>query len=58
MYNRINVPLKAYKKEKLRMLKDFLITLTEEQTERLMQMTREIDIDNFCKSLIMHSLGV
>lgn len=56
MYNRVKITLKAYKKEKIRMLKDFFITLTEDQMERLMQMTKEIEIDNFCKSLIMHSL--
>ncbi len=43
--------LKQYRKMKLRMLKEFCITLTDEELKRISAMTREIDIDNFCISM-------
>jgi len=43
--------LKAYRKMKLKMLKEFYINLSDEEVERMNSFTREIDIDNFCISM-------
>lgn len=43
--------IKAYRKMKLRMLKEFCIKLNDEEMERFNSFTREIDVDNFCISM-------
>jgi hypothetical protein len=44
--------IKQYRKMKLRMLKEFCIKLNDEEMERINSFKREIDIDNFCISMI------
>lgn len=53
--SKTHVTLKAYKREKLSLLKDFCVALNYEQTERLMGMSTEIEIDNFCRDIIAQS---
>lgn len=52
IFNKVNMSLKSYRKMKLKMLKEFCITLSDEEMERMNSFTREIDIDNFCISMI------
>lgn len=48
-----NMSLKAYRKMKLRALKnDFRITLTDEELKRAEKLTTEIQIDQFCLGMI------
>lgn len=49
--------LKKFRKEKIRLLKDFGITLTSEQKKRMNSFDREEDIDNFAHDLIFEHLG-
>jgi hypothetical protein len=51
-----NMSLKSYRKMKLRMLKDFYIELTPEQVSYINSLKTEIEIDNFCISLINKKL--
>ena len=44
--------LKSYRKEKIDMLKEFCINLSEKEMEYLLSLTTEIAIDNFCIKLI------
>ena len=46
------MPIKSYRKMKLKMLKEFCIKLSDEEMERMKLFKREIDIDNFCVSMI------
>lgn len=50
-------PLKAYRKEKISILKDFGIHLTDMQKEYLNSLENEIKIDNFCRKLISDKLS-
>ena len=48
--------LKAYRKMKLRMLTDdFCIRLTEEEIAHANELKNEIQIDQFCISMIMNN---
>lgn len=47
-----NMSLKSYRKMKLRMLKDFCIHLSDEEKAHAFSLTKEIEIDNFCISMI------
>jgi hypothetical protein len=51
-----NMSLKEYRKMKLRTLKDFYIELTPEQMSYINGLKTEIEIDNFCISLINKKL--
>lgn len=51
IHNTKAMSIKAYRKMKLKMLKEFYIKLTDEEMKRLNSFTREIDIDNFCISM-------
>ena len=44
--------LKSYRKMKLRMLKEFHIELSDTEMYHLFSLTTEIQIDNFCISMI------
>ena len=44
--------LENYREMKLKMLDDFCINLTEEQTNHVNMLKTEIAIDNFCISMI------
>ena len=46
------MPIKAYRKMKMKILKEFYIRLSDEEMERMQSFTREIDIDNFCIAMI------
>ena len=46
------LPIKAYRKMKMRALKEFYIELSDEEKEHMNSLTREIDIDNFYISMI------
>lgn len=46
----------AYRKMKLKMLKEFYIKLTDEQLAHMNELTTEIAIDNFCISLIRNGV--
>ena len=51
------VPIKAYIKEKIRMLtKDFYLKLTEEEISHLKSLKREIDVDHYAHDLITNKL--
>jgi hypothetical protein len=50
------VSLKAYKREKLRILNQMHIQLSLDEEQHLMSMQREIDVDNFVHRLIMTRL--
>ena len=43
--------IKAYRKMKLKMLKEFCIYLTDEEMDHIKSLTKEIEIDNFCISM-------
>ena len=43
--------LKSYRKMKLKMLKEFCIILTDEEKNHMQELTKEIEIDNFCISM-------
>lgn len=51
-----NMSLKSYRKMKLKMLKEFLISLTDEQLAHMNELKTEIAIDNFCVDLIRNGL--
>ena len=48
--------MKAYYKEKLKLLKDFGIPITERTKAKLKRCTSEIQMDNICHSLIANWL--
>lgn len=48
--------LKAYRKMKLRMLKEFCIKLTDEQLAHMNELKNEIQIDNFCIAVIRNRI--
>ena len=48
--------IRQYKKEKMRVFKDFKIHLSEEQLARIQQLKTEIAIDNYATSLIVKHL--
>lgn len=52
----IKMSLKAYKRDKLRILNQMHIKLSLDEEQHLMSMTREIDVDNFVHRLIMTRL--
>ena len=54
---RVKDPLEGYKKEKLQMLDDFTIFITDEIERKINSFTREIDIDHYCHDLIKQRLG-
>ena len=47
-----NTSFKEYKKIKRQMIRDFCITLTDEENKRFNSLTTEIEVDNFCISMI------
>jgi hypothetical protein len=47
-----NMSLKAYRKMKLKMLEEFSIRLTAEQKAHVNSLQTEIQIDNFCITVI------
>lgn len=49
--------LKAYRKEKLKMLDEFCIPITTEIKNALAERETEIAIDNYCHSLIANYLN-
>ena len=50
--------IKTYRKAKIKMLeRDFCIKLTEEETERVNNLTTEIKIDQFCLGIINNRWG-
>lgn len=48
IHNNKAMSIKAYRKMKMKMLKEFCIRLSDEEMERFNSFKREIDIDNFC----------
>jgi hypothetical protein len=53
-----NVSLSTYRKEKLRMLqKDFCIKLTPQEIDYANSLTTEIQLDQFCLSVINQRWG-
>lgn len=51
-----NMSLKEYRKKKTKMLeRDFCIRLTQEDIDHMNELKNEIQIDQFCISLIMNS---
>ena len=46
-----NMSIKAYRKMKLKMLKEFCIYLSDEEMDHMKALTKEIEIDNFCISM-------
>lgn len=48
--------LKAYRKMKLKVLKEFCIKLTDEQLAHMNALETEIQIDNFCITAIRNSI--
>jgi hypothetical protein len=52
----IKVSLKAYKREKMRILSHMHIKLSLDEEQHLIGMQREIDVDNFVHRLIMTRL--
>lgn len=52
----VGVSLKAYKREKMRILNQMHIKLSLDEEQHLMGMKREIDVDNFAHRLIMTRL--
>ena len=51
------VSIKAYIKEKIRMLKkDFYINLTDEEINHMKSLTRDIDVDHYAHDIIMSKL--
>lgn len=51
-----NMTFKTYKRMKLKMLKDFCITLTPEQLDRFKTLKTEIEVDNFCITMINNNI--
>ena len=51
IHNTKKMSLKAYRKMKLKMLKEFCIKLSDEEMERIYSFKREIEIDQFCVSM-------
>lgn len=54
---RVKDPLKVYKKEKLQLLDDFCIKITEDIKYDINHFEKEIDIDHYCHDLISKQLG-
>lgn len=48
--------IKKYRKNKIKMLKQFNIILSNEQLNKLHNLNTEISIDNFCRSIILNKL--
>lgn len=48
--------MKAYYKEKLKLLEDFWVPVTERTKAKLKRYTSEIQMDNICHSLIANWL--
>lgn len=48
--------MKSYYKEKLQLLKDFAIPITATIEANLKRCKNEIQMDNYCHSLIVHHL--
>ena len=52
-YEPAKTPLETYKKNKLKILKrDFRITLTDEELERIKSLKTEVQIDQFCLGIL------
>lgn len=50
--------LKSYRKQKIKILeRDFCIKLTEEEIERVNNLTTEVQIDQFCLGIINNRWG-
>ena len=47
-----NISFKEYKRIKYKMLRDFCIHPTDEEMNRFNSLTTEIEVDNFCISMI------
>ena len=50
------ITLKQYKKEKRKLLKDFLIYLNSEEKEHLESLENEIQVDQYCRKLLKEKL--
>ena len=50
-------PLKVYKREKLQLLDDFCIEVTEDIKYHINHLKKESDIDHYCHDLIQKRLG-
>ena len=48
--------LKSYRKMKLKVLKEFYVELSDEEMNKLFTLKTEIEIDNFCISMIKNRL--
>lgn len=48
--------INKYRKDKIKVLKEFNIKLTKEQKEKLNKLNSEIAIDNFARSIILAKL--
>ena len=52
VHNERQMSIKTYRKMKKRMLKDFGVYISNEETTHMDSLTTEIAIDNFCISMI------
>ena len=52
VHNEKQMSIKTYRKMKKRMLKDFGVYISDEETAHMDSLTKEIAIDNFCISMI------
>ena len=48
--------LKQYKKEKRKLLKEFLIYLTDEEKAYMESLENEIQVDQFCRKILKERL--
>jgi len=56
-HTRVKDPLKEYKKEKLQLLDDFCIKITDDIKYDINHFEKDIDIDHYCHDLIKKQLG-
>jgi hypothetical protein len=47
--------VRGYIREKIKILSELCITLTDEQLKHLKSLTREIDVDNYVRDIITKS---
>jgi hypothetical protein len=55
LHNEKKMSIKQYRKMKRKILKEFCIKLTDEQKAHMDELKSEIQIDQFCLSLIMNN---
>lgn len=53
---RVKTPLRVYRSEKLQLLDDFCIEVTEDIKYHINHLKREIDIDHYCHDFIQKRL--